>query len=50
MCYRYTVNEFVCSLSTVLNTGALSSKNTLTVYHHHLFVVAVPVKINKCQI
>ena len=26
MCYRYTVNKFVCSLSTSLNTGTLSSK------------------------
>ena len=26
MCYRYTVNKFVCSLSTISNTGTLSSK------------------------
>ena len=33
-CYRYTVNEYVCSLSTVLNSGTLSSKNALPVYRH----------------
>ena len=49
MCYWYTVNEFVCSLSTVLNTGTLSSKNALPVYCNLLFVVAIPVE-NKCQI
>ena len=34
MCYRYTVNEFVCSLSTVLNTGTLNPENALPVYRH----------------
>ena len=33
-CYRYTVNEYVCSLSTVFNSGTLSSKNALPVYRH----------------
>ena len=28
------VNEFICILSTVLNTGTLSSKNALPVYRH----------------
>ena len=32
ICQRITVNEFVCSLSTVLYTGTLSSKNTLPAY------------------
>ena len=34
MYYRYTVIKFVCSLSTVVNTGTLSSKNALPIYRH----------------
>ena len=33
-----TANEFVCSLTTVLNTGTLSSKTALPVYRHLIFL------------
>ena len=44
MCYQYTVNKFVFSLSTVVNTGTLSSKNVLPVYHYLICLVAVLVE------
>ena len=47
MCYRHTVNEYVCSLSTVLNTGTLSSKNELPVYCH-LIQFAIFKLLNNC--
>ena len=50
MCYQYTVNEFVCSLSTALNTGTLSSKNALPVYRHLICLrLQVPVEMSKLR-